>query len=269
MFDPQDTNSTNSFFAFGGGTIGGEIWDWSSGMPRIKEEFKSRVAVLPSGSSSRQELRYLREQAERSGKSWVEAPVQYSMTQSEKYGAGPAAYKDPQGNKFSATIIDGSSSWGGHGAGAGEYEKRVAQKSAQRVGATRQQSEEQNGGTQWQSSSPYSMGQSSQDAMAFTTFGQGRGINPAQTPEMAQTFPPYEPRSGSSMAFTPFGESMARQVSDQKESNSFYSGIGVPFFGQSMNGSNFKTAVSFPLQRTQMTQYGSYGAIPRFPYSEL
>jgi len=68
-------------YSFGGGTIGGpNLWDFSSGRPQLSQTAQLLgVQLLPAGATSRQELRYLKEEAQRSGRPYVEAPTQYVL----------------------------------------------------------------------------------------------------------------------------------------------------------------------------------------------
>ena len=82
-YDPFDVlRESQSMYTMGGGSVGGQIWDRSGGISESAQAAsrargKKGVRVLPTGAGSKQEMRYLKEEAEREGYDWVEAPKKY------------------------------------------------------------------------------------------------------------------------------------------------------------------------------------------------
>ena len=83
------------------------------------------MQVLPAGATSRQELRYLLEEAKRSGRPYVEASRTYTRggREEDRYGRikDPFGFYDEQGRRFYGSILGGGS-YGGHGAGNAPYD---------------------------------------------------------------------------------------------------------------------------------------------------
>jgi hypothetical protein len=102
---------TPTAYLMGGGTIGGpNVWDFSSGRPQLSAASQRLgVQVLPSGATSRQEMRGIREQAMASGRPYVEAPTMYKMNEKGQY-------VDPSTGKTMGAISINYSAGGWRGA---------------------------------------------------------------------------------------------------------------------------------------------------------
>ena len=92
----------------------------SKGRPELTPLAKRiGTMVLPAGATSRQELRYLLEEAKRSGRPYIEAPRTYTQgsREQDRYGRtkDPLGFYDEQGRRFSGTFLGGGS-YGGHSA---------------------------------------------------------------------------------------------------------------------------------------------------------
>lgn len=84
---------------------------------------------MPAGATSRQELRYLLEEAKRSGRPYREASRTYTRGGREKdrYGRikDPFGFYDEQGRRLYGSILGGGS-YRGHGAGNAPYDPESA-----------------------------------------------------------------------------------------------------------------------------------------------
>jgi hypothetical protein len=101
-------------------TMGGQTYPtWQMGAQGAELSPMARqlgVRVLPAGATSRQELRYLLEEAKRSGSAYVEAPEVYTRggRELDRYGRqkDPTGLYNQQGKRFSGTFLGSGSSSG-------------------------------------------------------------------------------------------------------------------------------------------------------------
>lgn len=138
----------NSIYGFRGGNIGGDVWgsrqptemERSMGknapIPVLKEQYKEKVnefgqrsgvRVLPAGAGSRQELRWLKESAERDGVKWVEAPTEYKRGSGTSDRDRKEQFYSPTGQPM-GTIM-GRGSYGGFGGGGAGGRPNTTQRS--------------------------------------------------------------------------------------------------------------------------------------------
>jgi hypothetical protein len=116
----------NQMTTFGGGnfprsfTMGGQTYPtWQMGAQGAELSPIARqlgVQVLPAGTTSRQEFRYLLEEAKRSGRPYVEAPEVYTRggRELDRYGRqkDPTGLYNQQGRRFSGSFLGSGSSSG-------------------------------------------------------------------------------------------------------------------------------------------------------------
>lgn len=223
-------------YSFGGGTIGGDIWNWrpptygermagkNELIPELKPELRGKVNVTPAGRGAAQELRGMREAG---GRPYVEAPELFRRGRGG--GKGVGRYEDP--NKFYSTVTGRPM---GTLMGMGEYEG---------FGKTKEQP------------------QPSQLAEGF------KKISPMQDEALTretQINTGMMGDSGMPMGFTGFGQ-MARDQKAEQYQTPFGGGmssIGTGLFGVP----RFPFAGATSGSERATSQYSPMG-IPRFPFA--
>lgn len=242
-------------YGFGGGTIGGDIWNFRQPsymerlagknelVPELKPEFRGMVNVMPSGRGSSQELRGMREAG---GRPYVETP--------ELYRRGKGTSQQDRDDQFYSTVsgrsmgtLMGTGDYGGHSAHgrAGYVETKDG---PVKVGQKR-------GG--------YSKKRESDEMQAVDSVGQGRaaaGSSPIPKPKIL-------PMPTGSYMSDQYGYGFTSQPLGFSGEPAAFTLAGSRI-GMRPSPTSTATPPPFPEFDSRNYLMGSgFGGIPRFPYS--
>lgn len=245
-------------YGFGGGTIGGNIWNWRqpttmerlSGrnelIPELRPELRGRVNVMPAGRGSAQELQSMREAG---GRPYVEAP--------ELYRRGGGKSQLDRSDQFYSTVtgrpmgtLMGTGSYGGFGRGPNKSQRSWSNYVGDSPIANRV-------GTEFYKDSPFyrsgGRGGPQPESSDMSGSGQmtpssGGGPQPAQ----GTSIPPVVPE---------------RSLGISSETPLSFTGFGRATGESAYRTPTIPQTVPSPLPRGTTETLTSFSGIPRFPFA--